>query len=140
MGGLAIAAQLASTIPAVPEVHASVGSTQSAAARFTDLLSAGNVASTPAANAAAGAVVAVQPSGTATLGDAILKKLSGIGENYRANLKEATDAIAMPSHMLGMSDLLHIQMSMAQVTLDVELISKGVAKVSQHIDTLTKLQ
>lgn len=82
------------------------------------------------------------PSGVdhATLGDSILQGFNKVGENYRASRAELHKVLEggmndwTPVQMLGM------QMRVADMSMHIELIVKGVAKTTQHIDQLSKLQ
>jgi len=77
---------------------------------------------------------------TATLGDSILQGFNKVGENYRASRAELHKVLEggmndwTPVQMLGM------QMRVADMSMHIELIVKGVAKTTQHIDQLSKLQ
>ena len=143
MSTLSIAAQVASSANPVRDVHPSVGSVHSDASRFSDLLSAGNsgpsAVTAPTGNAGA-QTAAPRVERVQSIGDAVLGKLSEIGDNYRATVLDVTSTFSKPGKKISLSDMLRIQMSMAQVTLNAELISNSVAKAAQHIDTLTKMQ
>ena len=139
MNAMDVVAQVTSNFPPEKQVQTAVGSVETPASRFSDLLSAGITQPNPISAASNGVQPAI-PLGKATLGDAILGKLGAVGDNYRASVQEAVSAFSVPTEKLGLSGLLRIQMSMAQVSLDIELISKGISKAAQHIDSLTKLQ
>ena len=144
MGVPLIAGQIASAAAPARNVQASVGSLQSDASRFSSLLSAGNpgasVVTAPEGNAGARGVTEVQAFVPGNLGDAVLHKLGEIGNGYRATMMEASQSFSGPASKMGLSDMLRIQMSMANASLSVELISNSVSKSAQHIDTLTKMQ
>jgi type III secretion system YscI/HrpB-like protein len=133
---LSVMAQLASGAEAEPGGPLSNSDTAGAAARLSDLLSAPDGTSVPGVDPVDG----VSQSGPATLGDAILNKLNAVGEHYSKTVADAEQIVAMPSNKLGLSEVLQMQLSVSQLSLDVELISKGVSKAVQHVDTLTKLQ
>jgi type III secretion system YscI/HrpB-like protein len=136
---LNMVAQISSAATPVAQVQASPGSLDSAATRFSDLLSAGATnldRSVTPVQGTSGALPIEKP----TLGDSILHRLGVVGDNYRSSVAEAVQAFSLPAEKLGLSGLLRIQMSMAQVSLNIELISKGIAKAAQHVDSLTKLQ
>jgi hypothetical protein len=83
-------------------------------------------------------------SGLANLGDAILRKLSDVSRSYRehsvAALKTIEGQASGQPNMKSISELLSLQFQMAEHSLEIEMISKGVSKVVSHVDQLTKLQ
>jgi type III secretion system YscI/HrpB-like protein len=78
--------------------------------------------------------------GAHTLGEKILARLDAVGAQFRTNL-ERTHALleATPGNM-SLKDLLKLQMETAQISLEIELVGKGVSKCVQHVDQLTRLQ
>jgi flagellar hook-basal body complex protein FliE len=74
------------------------------------------------------------------LGEVLLKRLDVVGNNFTKSI-ERTNALlnTLPSD-LRVQDVMKLQLEMASVSLEVELVGKGVQKAVQHIDQLTKLQ
>ena len=84
---------------------------------------------------------AVSPSDRpATLGDSILQRLNSIGEHYRKSSVELHQTIRKGFTELSGPALIGLQLQVAERSFNIELISKTVAKVTQHCDQLTKLQ
>jgi hypothetical protein len=79
-------------------------------------------------------------SGTGTLGDAILDKMNAVGKHYQQTAAEFNDSAIEGTSALGLSAMLKLQGRMIQVSLEVDVVSKGIAKGLQHADQLTKLQ
>jgi type III secretion protein I len=73
-----------------------------------------------------------------TLGDSILKGLQNVSEDFRKSW--ASVNATLDGKVDSVSDLLKLQMGMAQVSLQFELIGKGVSRATQNIDQLVKLQ
>jgi type III secretion protein I len=74
---------------------------------------------------------------------------SGLGETIMNGLRAASDdmssrwnavANVLNSEHVTMSDLLRVQLGLAQVSLQSELVSKVISKSTQEIDELVKLQ
>lgn len=79
--------------------------------------------------------------GLANMGDAIIRGMQAVGQHYQettnglhASIKESA---ASP---LNIGGLLQIQARLIEVTMEVEVVSKGISKTTQHVDQLTKLQ
>lgn len=75
-----------------------------------------------------------------TLGDAILERLDAVGADYKQNVTRAYAALEKSPRENTVEDLLKMQLDIAVVSLEVEVVGKGVQKAVQHIDTLSKLQ
>jgi hypothetical protein len=78
--------------------------------------------------------------GAGTLGDAILSKMNAVGKNYQKTAAEFNDSAIDGTSALGLSAMLRLQGRMIQVSLEIDVVSKGIAKGLQHVDQLTKLQ
>jgi len=106
----------------------------SEAARFTDVLQSTDPSAqqVPAASAA--------DVGAGHMGDAILSSLEGLGREYAAKSERITAALTPDSDLLSVSELLRLQLAVADSSMFVELVGKAVSKATQHIDQLTKLQ
>jgi hypothetical protein len=77
---------------------------------------------------------------TKTLGDAILARIDAVGANYKQNVTRAYAALEKSPRENTVEDLLKMQLDIAVVALEVEVVGKGVQKAVQHVDTLSKLQ
>ncbi len=120
------------SLPAVtPEVEAG-------GARLSELLSA------PAEGVgyASEPVPAVQDTGQSTkvMGEIIMAKLDAIGAEYKTNMAQAYQALEKSPQQISLQEMLKLQLDMAVVGLEIEVVGKGVQKAVQHVDTLAKLQ
>lgn len=78
--------------------------------------------------------------GRHTLGDAILSRLDAVGADYKQNVARAYAALEKSPRENTVEELLKMQLDISVVSLEVEVVGKGVQKAVQHIDTLSKLQ
>jgi hypothetical protein len=74
-----------------------------------------------------------------SLGDEILARLDAIGADYKANVARAYTTLEKSPRENTVEDLLKMQLDIAVVSLEVEVVGKGVQKSVQHIDTLSKM-
>jgi hypothetical protein len=74
-----------------------------------------------------------------SLGDEILARLDAVGADYKANVARAYTALEKSPRENTVEDLLKMQLDIAVVSLEVEVVGKGVQKSVQHIDTLSKM-
>ena len=75
-----------------------------------------------------------------TMGDAIIARLEAVGASYKNNVARTHALLDSPPGNLRLTDLLKLQVEMASISIEVELVGKGVSKAVQHIDQLSKLQ
>jgi hypothetical protein len=81
------------------------------------------------------------PSDAATLGDAMLQRMNGVSNHYRAAKVELHNMLnELSLDEMSLPKLLGFQIRMADVSIQVDLISKCIGKIDQHVDQLTKLQ
>ena len=74
-----------------------------------------------------------------SLGDEILARLDAVGADYKANIARAYTTLEKSPRENTVEDLLKMQLDIAVVSLEVEVVGKGVQKSVQHIDTLSKM-
>lgn len=130
-----ITLQDAESLPAIPLVTPEV---ESGGQRLTELLS--NQPEQP--------VYAIDPAtapsdatgGSNTLGEKILSRLDAVGKEFRSNMERVHTMLEVGPGKMSLENLLGLQMEMAQVGLEIELVSKGIQKAVQHTEQLTKLQ
>ena len=154
MAGMPIRASIMGTVPGLDVPGAGVSSTSPVgrgdAEHFASLLNrdvpgAGNASAVKAADPAAAAVPGASSPSSAnsprTLGDAILNKLGAVGDQYRADRAQVTQSMEdLGTGTLSVSKMVQLHLRLSNMSLDADLVSKGVAKVGQHIEQLTKLQ
>ena len=87
------------------------------------------------------AVASAEVIGVAnTLGEKILARLDAVGLEFRTNMERAHAMLEVGPGKMSLENVLRLQMEMAQVSLEIELVGKGVQKAVQHAEQLTKLQ
>ena len=98
------------------------------------------MASEPAASAVpSGAASQVQPAGRSeTLGDAILNTLESSSTQVKNAWASAGQALDRPD--LRMTDMLKLQMTVLEASIQYDLISKGISKANQGLDQLLRTQ
>ena len=106
---------------------------RSAAGRFSSLMSAGDV-TTPEAVEAAGATK------EGNMADVIVDKLRSVEADYRKIKEDTYQAINDTSSEMTIGSLYRVQFSFINTTLVVDVFSKCISKSTQHVDQLTKLQ
>jgi hypothetical protein len=136
----------ATTAPAWVDAPLTRAVPDTEAARFTNALQAveapGRAAPdqlAPAAPAIDGASP-VAGEGPVSLGDAILNAMAAAGQTYQAKKEVVNTALTSGAERLGPMDLIRLQIGMADASLYVDILGKGVSKAVQNIDQLTKLQ
>ena len=120
-----------------PVAPAITDDTRFGAKRLSGLLSSGDDAPGPDALDAASQAQAMTGG---SLGDAMLGRLDAVGQYYRKVAGDATASLDQLSPEMNLQHLFRLQMEMATASLVVEVVSKGIAKIVQHVDQLTKLQ
>jgi hypothetical protein len=80
-----------------------------------------------------------QPESPTSLGDEILARLDAVGANYKQNVTRAYAALEKSPRENTVEDLIKMQLDIAVVSLEVEVVGKGVQKSVQHVDTLSKM-
>lgn len=107
-----------------------------AAARFAELMAADGAAPPTAALALPPA--AVDGSAAGTLGDAILGNMRQLSTEFSGKWQQVQALVN--SEAASIQDLLRMQLSMAQVSVQYELVGKAISKSTQNLDQLVKLQ
>lgn len=77
---------------------------------------------------------------TRTMGDVILAKLDSVGSKFTTAVEKVHHRLDTMPQTLSLPELLKLQLEVATVSLEVELVGKGVSKAVQHVDQLSKLQ
>lgn len=83
---------------------------------------------------------AQEPGGTKVIGEVIMARLDAIGTEYKTNVNLAYKAIEKSPQQISLQEMMKLQLDMAVVALEIEVVGKGVQKAVQHVDTLAKLQ
>lgn len=88
----------------------------------------------PAAKAAT-----VMPSGQ-SMGDNILNGLQNLSTDLKSTWHALDTSLNGSARELGMHDLMRMQLSMATMSVQYDLVGKAVSRSTQNIDQLVKLQ
>jgi hypothetical protein len=90
----------------------------------------------------AGALSAGMPpsatGGPNTLGSAFVDVADKLGADYKQNIQRVHSELE--SETLTTRDLLKVQLDLAVVSLEVDVIGKGVQKGVQHVDTMVNMK
>jgi len=110
----------------------------SAAARFEQLMAPDDPAPADAvATAIAPAAAPAAPS-SRTMGDAILSGLRGVSTDMSTKWNAVSQALEAPN--LRMNELLRLQLTVSQMSVQYDLVGKAISRSTQNIDQLVKLQ
>jgi type III secretion protein I len=109
-----------------------------ATAQFSDLLAAPGVAPLlpPVITEADNNSIAIAPP---TMGDNILKGLQTMASEFKQSMTNVSASLDAGTNM-GVSDLLKVQMGLMQMSVQYELIGKGISRSTQNLDQLVKIQ
>lgn len=121
-----------------------------AAARFSELMAAPNVAPNVAPDAPPPALspVAQSIAGTygpdalrpATLGDQVLQGLQKVQGEFQGHLQAVGRMLEPGAPAPGVPELLRLQLAMAQVAVQVEVVGKAIGRSTQNLDQLVRMQ
>jgi hypothetical protein len=93
----------------------------------------------PASSAVQPALQAPGANGPSpSLGDTILGTLQDLSADTRQRYAQIGEVLAKPD--LNMSDLMSLQFTLLQTSLQFEIASKGISKLAQNIDSVLKTQ
>jgi type III secretion protein I len=112
--------------------------------RFREAFSAATPTSQPTSqppSSAPGPLAApaqVKPAVPTTLGDAILSGLKSASADISRNWTETASAVSNP--MLTTSDMLRLQVTLIQTSVQYELLGKGISRSTQNLDQILKTQ
>jgi hypothetical protein len=119
----------------VPEITQQV---QQDGVRFSDLVAnrieQAQVAANPAVVPTSAAI------DTKSMGDVLLKRLDVVGNNFTKSIQRTHQILDTLPSDLRIQDMLRLQLEIASISREGELVGKGVQKAVQHVDQLTKLQ
>lgn len=89
----------------------------------------------------AGETISVLPVGgsSPTMGDKILQGLQNMKSGYDEQIGAVQTSVSR-SDPLNIRDMMQLQLDLAKLTLQGELINKTVSKSTQNLDTLLKSQ
>ena len=77
---------------------------------------------------------------TRTMGDVIIAHLDNVGTNFTSHLEKFHNLVHKVPNELNLPVFIDMQIQMAAISLQVELVGKCVSKGTQDVDQLSKLQ
>lgn len=83
-------------------------------------------------------VSAVPQDPTKNLGNAIVSVADNVGSDYKQNISRIYKAL--DRDVLSPGELMRLQLDLTIVSLEVDVVGKGVQKSVQHVDTLVNLK
>lgn len=137
---VALAQAAAAAAPTVgPVVRPPAVADPDAVARFAELMAAAPpppVAPAPMAASIAGAY----PLRPATLGDQVLGSLQRVQNDWHGKLEAVGRMMEPGAPAPGVSELLRMQLGMAHMSVQLEVVGKTIARSTQNIDQLVRMQ
>jgi type III secretion protein I len=139
-----VTAALAQALPAAPAAPAPVmrGAAPDAATRFAELMAAQDAppaALSPVAQSIAG-TYGTYPTRPATLGDQVLGGLQKVQGDFQGHVQAVGRMLEPGAPALGVPELLRLQLGMAQLAVQVEVVGKAIGRSTQNIDQLVRMQ
>lgn len=108
-----------------------------AVARFAELMaSAPPVAPAPVAASIAGAY----PLRPSSLGDQVLQGLQRVQTDFNGHLSAVGRMLDAGAPAPGVSELLRMQLGMSHMAVQLEVVGKAIARSTQNIDQLVRMQ
>ena len=135
-------AQIAARAVASGTPAAAPAAPADAGARFTELMNTAAPPAEPAPIAAAipQAIAQAYPAVEGSLGDRILQGLNRVQSSFGETVSAVQKSLDPGAPPPGVSDLLRLQLSMAQLSLQAELVGKVIGRSTQNIDQLVRMQ
>lgn len=145
-------AALAAPSPAVAAVPSvGVGADDLAAARFSEMMNARAIEDTETNIDAKRAAAAQTVQGTETgnqankepepksVGEAILDGVRNLSTDFQASWKTVATTLD-GSQPITMTEMLKLQMTLVQMSIQYEMVGKAISRSTQNIDQLVKMQ
>ncbi len=120
-----------------------------AAERFAALMASGPADATavaamdrpPAAlSPVAGTIATTYPRGPDGLGDQLLQGLQRVQDGFNGHVTAVGRMLEPGAPALGVPELLRLQLGMAQLAVQVEVVGKAIGRSTQNIDQLVRMQ
>jgi primase-polymerase (primpol)-like protein len=74
-----------------------------------------------------------------SMGEVILAKMDSVGKKFTTNMEEIHTLLEKSPNSLSLPDLLKLQIELGALSLEIDLVGKGVTKATQDVDQLSKL-
>lgn len=75
-----------------------------------------------------------------SMGEVILAKMDNVGKKFTTHMEQVHSLLDKAPNSLSLPELLKIQIELGALTLEIDLVGKGVTKATQDVDQLSKLQ
>lgn len=107
--------------------------------RLSNLLSENELAPVTGADPMLSLPTVAKPTGGA-MGEMLVAKLDAVGAEFKANMVRAHVEMEKAPDQLSLRDILKLEYEFAVITLQIDVVGKGVQKAVQNMDTLVKMQ
>ncbi|HSW06936.1 type III secretion system inner rod subunit SctI [Aquabacterium sp.] len=94
----------------------------------------------PALSPVAESIAGIYPPRPATLGDQVLQGLHQVQNDFQGHVAAVGRMLAPGAAPLGVPELLRLQLGMAQLAVQVEVVGKAIGRSTQNIDQLVRMQ
>jgi type III secretion system YscI/HrpB-like protein len=129
--GAALAASGAMTGAAAPQV-----ADQLATARFAEIMAPPVGPLAPMAQAVA---QTYPQAGSMSLGDSVLAGMRNMQSSFQETVQKVSASLE-PGAQMTLPDMLKMQLSLVQLSVQVEVASKAIGRSTQNIDQLVRIQ
>jgi hypothetical protein len=75
-----------------------------------------------------------------SMGEVILAKMDNVGKKFTTHMEQVHSLLDKAPNSLSLPELLKIQIELGALSLEIDLVGKGVTKATQDVDQLSKLQ
>lgn len=120
--------------PTIPEITPQI---EADGATLSDILNSGDGLTTFGISATSPVHSVDLPAHT--LSNVLLQRADSLGLSFREKMDHVQAMIKAGPEMLSLAQIFDMQVSMSAITLEMDLVSGGVHKVTQSIDQLSKL-
>ncbi len=107
--------------------------------RLANLLSERDIVPVTGADPMLSLSTVPKPLGGA-MGEMLVAKLDAVGSEFKANMVRAHEEMEKAPDQLSLRDILKLEYEFAVITLQIDVVGKGVQKAVQNMDTLVKMQ
>jgi type III secretion system YscI/HrpB-like protein len=108
------------------------------AERFRSLMQADPTVPAPTASDLGQPLAVGKGPDSPSIGQTILGAMQDLSADTRARFAKAEEVLSKPD--LTMSDLLTLQFTLLQTSVQFEIASKGISKMAQNVDSVLKTQ
>ena len=110
-----------------------------ATAQFAQMMGAQAPATEPPQPVVIDSAAVLLPAENRTMGDNILTGMESMSSEYRQAMTKVNAALDSSGDMT-ISDMLRLQMGLMQISVQHELVAKGISRSTQNLDQLVKIQ